>query len=142
MTARVFQGSTAADTFNDFIIKDVLPLCNPFPGKRSVLILDNAPIHRSPILKEACGRAGVKLVFLPPYSPDKNPIEEFFAELKAFIKKHWYVLGENSDLSFKPFLEWSVQEVGSRKSSARGHFRHAGIIIEEEEEYVWAAQAA
>jgi transposase len=33
--------------------------------------------------------AGVKLLYLPPYSPDFNPIEEFFAELKAYIKKSW-----------------------------------------------------
>jgi transposase len=32
---------------------------------------------------------GVKLVYLPPYSPDLNQIEEFFAELKAFIKRNW-----------------------------------------------------
>jgi transposase len=35
-----------------------------------------------------CCDAGVKLMYLPPYSPDLNLIEEFFAELKAFIKKN------------------------------------------------------
>jgi transposase len=38
---------------------------------------------------------GVKLVYLPPYSPDLNPIEEFFAELKAFIKRNWHVYEED-----------------------------------------------
>lgn len=36
-----------------------------------------------------CSDAGVKFVYLPPYSPDLNPIEEFFAELKAFIQRRW-----------------------------------------------------
>ncbi|EED21127.1 hypothetical protein TSTA_083590 [Talaromyces stipitatus ATCC 10500] len=34
-------------------------------------------------------KAGVKLVYLPPYSPDLNPIEELSAELKTFIRRHW-----------------------------------------------------
>jgi transposase len=37
-----------------------------------------------------CTEEGVRLLYLPPYSPDLNPIEEFFAELKAFIKKQWH----------------------------------------------------
>lgn len=35
-----------------------------------------------------CADAGVKLIYLPPYSPDLNPIEEFFAELKSFIQRN------------------------------------------------------
>ena len=49
--------------------------------------------------------AGVVLEFLPPYSPDFNPIEEHFSVLKKFIKKKWH---ENEDFiaqEFKMFLE-------------------------------------
>ncbi|KGO76427.1 hypothetical protein PITC_073090 [Penicillium italicum] len=42
-----------------------------------------------------CLSAGVKLVYLPLYSPDFNPIEEFFAELKAFIKRNWKLLEDD-----------------------------------------------
>ena len=129
--ARVFQGSTDANIFLDFI-EQMLSHCNPFPGKRSVVIMDNASIHHSKEIEAACARAGVKLVYLPPYSPDLNPIEEFFAELKAFIKKHWKIFEDNSVLEFESFLEWCVDEVGGRKASAQGHFRHAGLVIEEE----------
>jgi transposase len=48
--------------------------------------MDNASIHHTERIKQMCRDAGVKLVYLPLYSLDKNPIEEFFAELKAFIK--------------------------------------------------------
>jgi transposase len=53
-----------------------------------VLVIDNASFHRSDRVEELCAEAGVILVYLPPYSPDLNPIEEFFAKLKAFIRRN------------------------------------------------------
>jgi transposase len=44
----------------------------------------NASFHHSERVKQLCSEAGVKLLYLPPYSPDFNPIEEYFAELKAY----------------------------------------------------------
>lgn len=78
-----------------------------------------------------CYKAGVKLVYLPPYSPDLNPIEEFFAELKAFIKREWRSYEENPGQGFNSFLEWCANVVGAREKSAKGHFEHAGVSIEE-----------
>jgi transposase len=49
-----------------------------------------------------CTAAGVKLVYLPPYSPDLNPIEEYFWELKAFIRRNWVRYEENQNKGFKP----------------------------------------
>jgi hypothetical protein len=68
-------------------------------------------------------------MYLPPYSPDLNPIEEFFAELKAFIRKNWKVQQSNPQ-EFESFLEWCVEVVGGRGSSAKGHFRHSGVMVE------------
>jgi len=127
---RIYQGSTDAPLFLEFM-EQLLPYCSPFPGKRSVIIMDNASIHRDPEIEAAFARVGVKLIYLSPYSPDKNPIEEFFAELKAFIRKHWMVFEANPEYEFKTFLEWCVDEVGGRQASARGHFRNAGVTIEE-----------
>jgi hypothetical protein len=59
--------------------------------------MDNASFHHSEKLEQMCFGKGVKLVYLPPYSPDLNPIEEFFAELKAFIRRHWQSYAENPD---------------------------------------------
>jgi hypothetical protein len=72
----------------------------------------------------------VKLVYLPPYSPDLNPIEEFFAELKSFIKRSWAFDEKGTDQGFDAFLEWCVNMVGAKEESAQGHFRHAGLKIE------------
>jgi transposase len=49
---------------------------------RSVLVMDNARIHCSEELQEMCNEAGVLLVYLPPYSPDYNPIEQSFNQIK------------------------------------------------------------
>ena len=92
--------------------------------------MDNATIHHTERVEQMCRDAGVKLVYLTPYSPDLNPIEDFFAELKAFIKPNWHIYEENPQQGFDSFLEWCIDVVGQRKSSARGHFRHAGLIIE------------
>ena len=47
---------------------------NPFPGSYSVLVLDNASIHKGQYLKNICEQQGVRLEFLPSYSPDYNPV--------------------------------------------------------------------
>jgi transposase len=51
-----------------------------------------------------CAEASVKLVYLPPYSPDLNPIEEFFTELKSFIKRNWTYYEKDIDQGFDVFL--------------------------------------
>jgi len=70
-----------------------------------------------------------KLIFLPPYSPYLNPIEESFGDLKAFIRRY-YCRHCSWFLTYQSFLEWAVREVGTGKGAARrarAHFRNAGI---------------
>lgn len=69
-----------------------------------------------------CEEAGVRLEYLPPYSPDYNPIEEAFAELKAWMKKN-YVLQEAFG-SMEAFLEAGLTHMGSK---AGNHFRSCYI---------------
>lgn len=125
---RVFQGTTDSAVFEDFV-EELLQHCGRWPEPRSVLIMDNASIHRSERIKEMCLDAGVKLVFLPPYSPDLNPIEEFFSDLKRFIKKNWQAYENDPNQDFEAFLEWCVRVAGGSEDNARGHFRHAGITV-------------
>jgi len=96
--------------------------------------MDNASFHRSPDVEQACARARVKLVFLPPYSHHCNHIEESFAELKAFIKKLWMVFEANPRFEFEAFLGWCVVEVEARKTSVCDHFHNAGVTIEERDD--------
>jgi hypothetical protein len=59
-----------------------------------------------------CVEKGVRLVYLPPYLPDLNPIEEFFAEMKAFIRRKWPIYQDEPDHDFGAFLERCVDTVG------------------------------
>jgi transposase len=126
---QIFQGSTDASLFENFIEK-LLHHCNPYPGPNSVIVMDNASFHHSEKIKQLCSQARVHLVYLPPYSPDLNPIEEFFSELKAFIRRHWKSYEEHPAQGFDFFLEWCIDVVGAREQSAEGHFRNSGLAIE------------
>ncbi|KAJ5101023.1 hypothetical protein N7456_007075 [Penicillium angulare] len=128
--SRIFKGSTDARFFESFI-EQLLQHCGRWPEPKSVLVMDNASFHRSDRMRQLCSEAGVKLLYLPPYSPDFNPIEEFFAELKAYIKKVWSAYEKNPDQGFHTFLRQCVNDVGAKQQSAKGHFRHAGINVEE-----------
>jgi transposase len=55
------------------------------PGQ--VVVLDNASFHKSAALEEMIEQAGCKLLFLPPYSPDLNNIEKFWARLKHWLRR-------------------------------------------------------
>jgi transposase len=48
--------------------------------------MDNLPAHKVKGVRQAIGAAGARLLFLPPYSPDLNPIEQVFAKLKALLR--------------------------------------------------------
>lgn len=79
-----------------------------------------------------CQEAGVILAFLPPYSPDLNPIEESFSVLKAWIKRNNELVQSFGD-DFAQFLDCAVRECDFKRL-APGHFRHAQVHVDEEEE--------
>jgi transposase len=126
---RIFQGSTDGEFFADFI-RELLPMCGRWPEPNSVLVMDNASFHRGSSIKELCEEAGVMLFFLSPYSPDLNPIEELFSQLKAFVRRHWRKQAHSFD-NFGEFLRWAVGLVGSDVKSAQGHFRNSGLSIDQ-----------
>lgn len=130
LKSHIFQGTTDSAVFEEFL-EQLLPLCGKWPEPHSVLIMDNASFHRGERIQQMCDNTGVKLLYLPPYSPDLNPIEEWFAQLKAFIKKNFFKYIENPTQGFGHFLQWCVDTVGSDCKSARGHFRHAGWKMQE-----------
>jgi transposase len=70
-----------------------------------------------------CNRSQVLLVFLPPYSPDFNPIEESFAELKAWMKKNNALLSQ-FDGDFKGFIELGIEMMANK---AGNHYRSCHI---------------
>ena len=78
---------------------------NSFPGPNSVLVLDNAPVHHGGRIAQLCASAEVLLIYLPPYSPDLNPIEKVFSVLKSQLKRHQILTGTSADAELiKDFL--------------------------------------
>ena len=88
MLACIFKGLTDAALFKSFI-EQLLQHCGRWPEPKSVLVMDNASFHHPDRVKKLCSDMRVKLLYLPPNSPDFNPVGEFFAELKSYIKKAW-----------------------------------------------------
>ena len=130
----IHQGSITTEIFNDFVRYQVLPLCSPVPGPRSVLVCDNHITHKSQELEDMCLEAGVELAFLPPYSPDLNPIETSFSILKAWIRRnfHLYEAGyEQNEEGFESFLHAAVasQNYGAIGDSVK-LFKKAGVDID------------
>ena len=83
MTATaVFDGPIDTATFRAYIEQVLVPALRP----GDVVVLDNLAVHKHPEVRRAIEHAGAHLRFLPPYSPDFNPIELAFAKLKAFMR--------------------------------------------------------
>lgn len=79
----MFEGSCNTQVFNTWLEEMLVP--DLVPGK--VVILDNASFHKSTRTIELIEAAGCRVLFLPPYSPDYNPIEHFWHKLKSAVKK-------------------------------------------------------
>lgn len=78
----VFDGPIDNPSFLAYVEQILVPSLR----RGVVVILDNLAVHKQPEVRAAIERAGAQLRFLPPYSPDFNPIELAFAKLKAFLR--------------------------------------------------------
>ena len=78
----VFNGSCNTKLFETWVEKLLIKELKP----GQIVIMDNASFHKSQKTKDLIESVGCKLTFLPPYSPDLNPIEKFWANMKRWIK--------------------------------------------------------
>lgn len=79
----VIEGAMNGAAFDTYVETQLAPLLAP----GTVVILDNLSTHKSPRAAEALNARGCWFLFLPPYSPDLNPIEMAFAKLKAHLRR-------------------------------------------------------
>jgi transposase len=77
------DGGVKGADFLHFIEHELGPSLRP--GK--VIVMDNLRLHKSPEVLEFLERRGCRVVFVPPYSPDTNPIEMAFAKIKHLVRK-------------------------------------------------------
>jgi len=78
-----FEGTCDTSVFNNWLKEILIPELKP----GQVLILDNASFHKSPESKKIIEAVGCSILFLPPYSPDLNPIEKFWANMKVKMRE-------------------------------------------------------
>jgi len=82
LAVRCYEHSTTADFFEDWFeweLLSVVPI-------GSIIVIDNASFHRKTKLYDIAAKYGVAVLFLPPYSPELNPIEKSWANLKRWLK--------------------------------------------------------
>ncbi len=78
-----FEGNTDTEIFNQWIEEFLIPELKP----NQTVIMDNASFHKSPRTTELVESAKCSLLYLPPYSPDFNPIEQKWGHVKSSVKK-------------------------------------------------------
>jgi transposase len=79
----VADGPMDGEMFRAYVDPCLVPVLRP----GDIVILDHLSSHKVRGVREALAAAGATLLYLPPYSPDLNPIEKFFAKLKALLRK-------------------------------------------------------
>jgi transposase len=120
---------------------------NAYPGPRNVLVMDNCSVHHVPEVAEKCDEKyvllllsmahktddfirGVKLLYLPPYSPDLNPIEEAFSFIKTYIRRHGLrfrdLVASGDPANPLMFLYEAMDQV--TLSAAKGWISHSGYM--------------
>jgi len=101
----VIDGPINGESFLAYVEQVLVPTLKP----GDIVIIDNLGSHKGKTVRRAIRAAGAKLFFLPPYSPDLNPIEQVFAKLKTLLRKAnersptatWQRIGKLLD-RFKP----------------------------------------
>ena len=78
----VYDGAMNGNVFLAYVSQALVPTLAP----DDIVIMDNLPAHKSAGVRNAIEATGASLLYLPPYSPDFNPIENAFAKLKALLR--------------------------------------------------------
>src|SRR5947208_1621827 len=79
----VIDGPINGESFLAYVEQVLVPTLKP----GDIVIIDNLGSHKGKAVRRVIRKAGAKLFFLPPYSPDLNPIEQVFAKLKTLLRK-------------------------------------------------------
>ena len=122
LDVKTVRGTSDGDTFYSFVQTHLLPHLMPFDGvnPHSVVVLDNCSIHHIAEVNSMLEEVRVLEHFLPPYSPDLNPIEEAFSKVKSNLKTEF----ENS-LDIETLLLASFTSITPK--DCQGWISHAGI---------------
>lgn len=116
----VMDGPINGEVFLEYVSSHLVPTL----GRGDIVVMDNLSSHKVEGVREAIEAAGATVAYLPPYSPDFNPIEQGFSKLKAHLRKHrertqeglWNRIGALVE-TYKPH-------------ECRNFFKHSGYAIQ------------
>ena len=114
----VIEGPTDADVFGAYVGQILLPSLR----HGDIVVMDNLTPHKQAGVIAAIQAAGAEVWFLPPYSPDLNPIEKMWSKIKAFLRKAKARTGE----ALLAAIKAALQEVSG--SDAHNWFQSCGYI--------------
>jgi transposase len=112
----LIDGAVNGDLFVAYVEQQLVPTLRP----GDVVVMDNLSSHKRAGVRQAIEGAGCRLLYLPPYSPDLNPIEQAFSKLKALLRK----AGERTVAGLWEFLGGALDLFAP--DECRNYFRHCG----------------
>lgn len=122
MCYQLFDGAVNAERFRSFLHDQLHPQLRG----NSIVIMDNARIHHSILFKQYADENSIRVEYLPPYSPQLNPIEEYFSKLKYTIR---YTPDKPVNRTEMKLLVSNIL-IQHQNFSMLGYFRHMRIFVE------------
>ena len=113
------EGATTREVFETYIEKVLAPTLR----EGQVVVMDNLSSHKGSRIKDLVEGRGCDLIYLPPYSPDFNPIEEAFSKIKALLRK----AEARSRDALVEAMGRAISAVTPR--DAQGFFEHRGYSL-------------
>ncbi len=110
------EGATDGEVFETFLERVLVRKLRP----GDIVVLDNVGAHKTPNVRRLIAAAGASVLYLPPYSPDLNPIELCWSKLKAILKE----LGARTHDALDAAIRRAMDLIG--RSDAVGWFKHCG----------------
>jgi transposase len=114
----LLDGALDTRAFERYVERFLVPRLRP----GQLVILDNLAVHRQARIRQAISSAGCRVLFLPSYSPDFNPIELAFSKIKAYIRR----VGARTREALEAAIATAIDLV--TPADARGYFRHCGYV--------------
>lgn len=113
------DGPIDAEAFKVYVTEILCPTLN----NGDIVIMDNLPTHKIPGIVESIEKAGAQLLYLPPYSPDYNPIEKMWSKIKSTLRK----IKARSKVELDEAMTVAFKEVTC--SDAIGWFKSCGYVL-------------
>lgn len=105
----LLDGAMDGDAFEAYVRQVLVPTLRP----GDVVIMDNLSVHKRPAVRTAIEAEGARLMFLPPYSPDFNPIEFAFSKLKALLR----AAAERTKDALWDAVAWAIDKITPQDSA-------------------------